>query len=347
VTRHILLATALLAGCAGELDEDDPIEGDGVEPTGVDDSTGGEDGEALASFAIWNDARVTGTGGVGLNLRSGPGSGYSALVVMPEGAIAGPVTAKSGAWYKLKYCAGTCKTGWAHSDWLVRWGWNYLLPYDAGTARTVTCGYGCGGHTNSQYYSRDFGMPNGTKVRASHSGYVRKVRNTSTNSQCGCSSAWSNYANYVALWQEDGTESVYLHLSSVSVSVGQWVHRGDVVGYSGQSGWTCGGSAPNNCGPHLHTMMQVSPGRTSTATAFQQTLDSGYNDLGYWFQPTAGNSYTSQNRRSNNLSREAEEESVAIDEPELTFADEEAVAADGGEGPAVEAAGAHCVGHAL
>ncbi len=347
MTRHILLATALLAGCVGETDEADPAGGDEVELTGVDESTAVENGEALASFNIWNDARVTGTGGVGLNLRSGPGSTYASLAVMPDGAIAGPVTQKSGYWYKLTYCSSGCKTGWAHSDWLVRWGWNYLLPYDSGTARTVTCGYGCGGHTGSQYYSRDFGMPNGTRVRASHSGYVRKVRKTSTNSQCGCSASWSDYANYVALWQEDGTESVYLHLGSVAVSVGQWVHRGDVIGYSGQTGWTCGGSAPNNCGPHLHTMMQVSPGRTSTATAFQQTLDSGYNDIGSWFRPVAGHSYTSQNRRSHTLSRVADEESIAIDGPELTPAAQERADTEGVAQPAAPLEGAHCGGHTL
>ena len=41
----------------------------------------------------------------------------------------------------------------------------------------------------------------------------------------------------------------YAHMSSVTVSVGQYVQQGQVIGYSGSSG--------NSSGPHLHFEIRI------------------------------------------------------------------------------------------
>lgn len=46
----------------------------------------------------------------------------------------------------------------------------------------------------------------------------------------------------------DGTVALYMHLSSISVSTGDAVSQWDIVGKSGNSGWSTG--------PHLHTLVQ-------------------------------------------------------------------------------------------
>jgi uncharacterized protein YraI len=62
----------------------------------------------------------TATTTAALNLRSGPGTGYAVLRVMPAGAsvniLSGPT---NGAWYKVSYAGST---GYAHGDYLRRGG---------------------------------------------------------------------------------------------------------------------------------------------------------------------------------------------------------------------------------
>lgn len=52
--------------------------------------------------------------GSGVNIRSGPGTGYSKLGVAPKGAMY-PILGKSGVWYKISY-NGT--DGYIHSDYV-------------------------------------------------------------------------------------------------------------------------------------------------------------------------------------------------------------------------------------
>ena len=91
----------------------------------------------------------------------------------------------------------------------------------------------------------------GKAAVAAQSGTVIAVSNSCTHDYpkdygCGCG---GNYGNYVLI-SHDGTYSTrYAHLSSVSVSVGDYVSQGQTIGYIGSTGWSTG--------DHLHFEVYV------------------------------------------------------------------------------------------
>ena len=99
-----------------------------------------------------------------------------------------------------------------------------------------------GSHVGNDTWAWDFRMPEGTPVVAALDGVVRLARGDSDEG--GCDPSMARKANYVVIESEGGLELQYLHFSSVSVAAGQRVHRGDLLGYSGKTGWACGA--------HLH-----------------------------------------------------------------------------------------------
>lgn len=116
--------------------------------------------------------------------------------------------------------------------------WNWRLPMDGGSF-TLTCGYGCGEHNGSIYYSTDWA--NGTYgklLEAPASGWVMY---TTVNSGYGYQIiAESGNAN-------NGKRYYYRlgHLNSPSMVVpGWWVEKGRGVGYIGSTGYSSG--------PHVH-----------------------------------------------------------------------------------------------
>lgn len=91
------------------------------------------------------------------------------------------------------------------------------------------------------HYGIDIGNKRGTSIMASASGTVSKVVNgcKEGNTNCG-----GRYGNYVVISHSNGTKTFYAHLSSTSVSVGQKVKQGQVIGGLGNTG--------RSTGPHLH-----------------------------------------------------------------------------------------------
>jgi LysM repeat protein len=79
------------------------------------------------------------------------------------------------------------------------------------------------------------GVRIGTTVMASASGKVIIARNGGYN---------GGYGSYVVVSHTNGTQTLYAHLSSVAVSVGQSVSQGQSIGGLGNSG--------KSTGPHLH-----------------------------------------------------------------------------------------------
>jgi hypothetical protein len=127
----------------------------------------------------------------------------------------------------------------------------YRAPWTCGQTYKCTSGNHTSNHDGKDEYAYDFGMPVGTVLRAMRPGTVLRARYVSKpGDPCynGGGSACANYANTVEIKHADGTVALYMHLSTLSVSAGAHVERGDVLGKSGNSGWSTG--------PHVHVQVQ-------------------------------------------------------------------------------------------
>jgi len=80
----------------------------------------------------------------------------------------------------------------------------------------------------------DFSAPIGTKVMATANGIVETIRYNDG----------SGYGNLIMIKHNYGFRSVYAHLDSMRVKVGDYVTKGQVIAKSGNSG--------RSTGPHLH-----------------------------------------------------------------------------------------------
>lgn len=87
----------------------------------------------------------------------------------------------------------------------------------------------------------DIRASQGTPVKAAASGYVGRART--------CKS-WTCYS-YIMLIHANGLSTVYGHLSGISVSEGQFITRGTVIGKTGGQPYTVG-AGPFVTGPHIH-----------------------------------------------------------------------------------------------
>jgi murein DD-endopeptidase MepM/ murein hydrolase activator NlpD len=118
----------------------------------------------------------------------------------------------------------------------------YTLPT---SSYTLTSRFGDAGSMWSSGYHTglDFAAPTGTLIKAIHSGTITEA-------------GWAgSYGYRTILTLDDGTELWFCHQSSISVSVGQKVSTGDVIGRVGATG--------NVTGPHLH--LEVHPDGAATA----------------------------------------------------------------------------------
>jgi hypothetical protein len=108
---------------------------------------------------------------------------------------------------------------------------------------------GCSGYHG--YAAMDIGMPVGTALYAAGPGTVSIAKGGCSPGDSSCNGA---AGNYVAIKHPDGRTSRYLHQSSLAVTTGQTVARGQLIGYSGMTGRTTG--------PHLHYDEQDANGAT-------------------------------------------------------------------------------------
>ncbi|MBE6875723.1 MAG: hypothetical protein E7496_03210 [Ruminococcus sp.] len=88
----------------------------------------------------------------------------------------------------------------------------------------------------------DIAQNAGADAVASRPGKVIKINTSCTHNYGKSSNCCGNgYGNYVLIDHEDGTYStMYAHLQSVIVSVGDYVEKGQTVGYVGTTGWSTG-----------------------------------------------------------------------------------------------------------
>ncbi len=96
----------------------------------------------------------------------------------------------------------------------------------------------------------DIGASYGTAIWAADSGTV-------VYSSDGWNGGWGNY---VMIDHGNGMQTLYAHMSSRAVSVGQTVSRGQTIGYVGSTGMSTG--------PHLHFEMYVNGSRIDPQTRY-------------------------------------------------------------------------------
>ena len=123
------------------------------------------------------------------------------------------------------------------------------LPWSADETYRVLQGWGGPTHVCPEYncYAYDFALPADTPVKASAGGTVTATEGS--YSAGGCDPSSVDEANYVLISHSDGSRTLYLHLRDVVVSDGQDVKQGELIGYSGQTGYACSA--------HLHFQRDV------------------------------------------------------------------------------------------
>ena len=109
----------------------------------------------------------------------------------------------------------------------LSFGWP-LAGYGYGS---ITQYYG-GMYSGTPHKGLDIGVPYGTPIYASESGQVLSAEYH-----------WS-WGNNVLIWHNGTYSTRYAHCSSLAVSAGQYVEKGQVIGYVGSTG--------QSSGPHLH-----------------------------------------------------------------------------------------------
>ncbi|MGZ8548219.1 MAG: M23 family metallopeptidase [Sulfuricurvum sp.] len=129
----------------------------------------------------------------------------------------------------------------------------YQLPFMKNRIVDVTQGYNGGfSHKGLSAYAIDFGVPVGTPILAAREGKV--VETETSSSLGGPSPKYRPYMNRIRVEHSDGTFGNYCHLklNGSAVKLGQMVKKGDLLGYSGSTGYCTA--------PHLHfSVSKVDP----------------------------------------------------------------------------------------
>jgi hypothetical protein len=124
-------------------------------------------------------------------------------------------------------------------------------------------------HDEQNRYAVDFIVPVGTPVLAARHGVVME---TIANYDVGGQNAklYASRANFIRILHDDGSMALYAHLqeNGVLVTAGQQVGVGQVIGYSGNTGFSSG--------PHLHFALQINTGMRLTSIPFQMVGPQGF-----------------------------------------------------------------------
>jgi murein DD-endopeptidase MepM/ murein hydrolase activator NlpD len=126
----------------------------------------------------------------------------------------------------------------------------WVLPVDGYhlTAEFGDYGLWAGYHTGLDF-AGDYGSP----IKAMANGEITEVGYD------------GSYGNKVVITLEDGTELWFCHMSDYTVSSGEVVRAGEVIGYLGDTG--------NTTGPHLH--VEVRPGAGDPVDPYEAMLVHG------------------------------------------------------------------------
>ncbi|MEO1022805.1 MAG: M23 family metallopeptidase [Bacteroidota bacterium] len=158
----------------------------------------------------------------------------------------------------------------------------YRLPFKRDKSVRIDQGYGGAfSHRGEAEFALDFHLEEGSEITAARGGVVVSLEEK--YKEGGTDSYFSDKANYVTILHSDGTFGEYAHLryNGVRVREGQRVVIGQVIGYSGATGYVTG--------PHLHFAVkriteagkyETIPVRFATRNGIQQ-LEEGKTYSGY------------------------------------------------------------------
>lgn len=219
--------------------------------------------------------RVVNTGGAVLNVRADPSTAHGVVTTLAAGEIVDTIDIVMGesingdtTWYEIDDGSHTGFVSGAFADCVdpnapppppppppttsSYPASKFLLPLRCGERRKVTQGNNSSfSHNGGSRYAFDFGLPLNTPMVAMKAGTVIfKKTSTQPGDPCysGGGSSCISKANYLTIDHGDGTNTLYAHVNSVSVSVGAHVARGQVVAKSGSTGYSTG--------PHAHVQRQ-------------------------------------------------------------------------------------------
>lgn len=192
-----------------------------------------------------------------LNVRPTPSTAMDPVGQLPSGALVDVLEVVQGEavegnpeWYRIKspMIEGYVWGGLVECTADEPSNSGFYLPLECGKAATVSQGnFGDFSHQGQSAYAFDFSLGIGTPLVAIADGTVsQSYGETMPGDPCynGGGQECSAATNYVTLLHDDGTKSIYAHLSQTSVATGDFVPRGSVVGLSGSTGWSTG--------PHAH-----------------------------------------------------------------------------------------------
>lgn len=147
------------------------------------------------------------------------------------------------------------------------------VPFGCGRSFVVSQAHHTGSHLERDAHAWDFRMPEGEPIVAAADGVVRMARGDSALG--GCDASFARHANYVVVSHEGGVETQYLHFSKVVVKSGDRVKAGQLLGFSGRTGWACGA--------HLHFKVAQAKGNGWNNPSLPARV-AGYGDpdVGTW-----------------------------------------------------------------
>lgn len=125
----------------------------------------------------------------------------------------------------------------------------YVLPFRSEIAFKLTQGYN-GKFSHQSKKALDFTMPIGTEIVAARAGTIIDLKEDS-NSGCAKPKCLES-ANYITVLHKDGSFAQYYHLKQdgVKIALSDTVEQGELIGYSGNTGFTSGA--------HLHFEVNIS-----------------------------------------------------------------------------------------